>query len=62
MLEVIKMRYDKNGLGFSELAYIAVNYPQTYETLTHIPNDTLLLKIARQFIDALDGDLIEGGN
>jgi len=47
------MTYDKNGLGFSELAFLSLSYPEIFETIETAINDdneAIGLSIARKAI------------
>ena len=55
------MVYDKNGLGYSELAFIAVNLPEIFDTIQEVLETEDGLEIARKSIDAYNLDLIDLG-
>jgi hypothetical protein len=53
-----KMTYDENGLGISELSFLAVNYPATFEVVCGM-NLQDGLELARKYIEAYNLGLIE---
>jgi len=55
------MSYDKNGLGFAELSYLALYFPEVFNTLEKALEDnqeTIALEIARKTIQAYKLNLI----
>jgi len=52
------MTYNRNGLGISELVFLAVNYPVIYETLEKISDVRMMLVIARKAISAINLGLV----
>lgn len=47
------MSYDKDGLGFMELAYLSLNHSEVFDTVVEAiydDNETVALDIARKYI------------
>lgn len=55
------MTYDIHGLGISELVFVAVNYPVTYQALEKVIETDIDegLRLARKVIEVHDNDMIE---
>lgn len=51
------MSYDQNGLGFAELTWLAVNYPETFD-LVESMLDSGGLELARKFIKVYNEGMI----
>lgn len=54
------MTYNKEGLGISELTYLAVNYPEIYDTIEDClqVDEELGLELARKSIEAINFGLV----
>lgn len=55
------MSYDKNGLHITEIAYIALNLPEVFDTVQEAINDGesgAALKIAQKAIEAKNRGLL----
>ena len=55
------MVYDANGLGFSEITFLSVNYPSIFEEVENTlkENEGEALAMARKAIEAHNQNLIE---